>query len=1320
MKKVLLFFLIIFSFLYGNKIIEVKDCYNFWFFQICRNCITNYDKAETTIQAALNDITNNNGTEIVICERNSPYYEDSLNIRYSNVYIHSNTNNPDDVVIEGDNNIFNLENNWINNIKIQGITLKENGSNSAAIYNTSGGSAWDINNTKIISNGYGIYSSKIIKDLNITNSEINSTKTALEITNPDSLDIINTDINSSNGYIAYINTSDSDINFSSDLNNLLMGKYGIYFYNGFQNYNINGYKIITIAQNAAPIGLNKANNLIIKNCDLNSSDKGSGIYLNGPVNSLNINNNYIHNTIYEGIYVKTLYKDGNISNNIINGGDYGIDLGTVDNGINILNNDIENASSANVYLDTGYGNVDIENNIFNNSLANIYIKNITNSAIIENNIIENSSDDSGIHLLTSDKYVGSKVLYNCFINNKSYQVYNLDESAIFDDGEKGNYWSDWSGSGPYIITKYGRDNHPLNNCELFLYQPQLNYRMDECSWDDDSNTYEIKNYGILGNEYNATALNDANVTDGKICNGGDIISSNTDDKAIKLENDYPLPSKYTLNVWIKFPLNTNGHQTFTYGSWWNRTRVKYFNIADRKGSDYDFIYFTQNISNNSWTLNVMDDNGGDSYNFNPQNLNGWYMLTFVVNDSNTTFYLNGEKKYTFSTHPNTGYLGLLFNSDYNSNTNDEPNGQSIGADVDEFELYLGNLSGNDILKLYNNENSDKNYDGTIRSCPVCTQTQQNYSFNAVSKIIYHNATQDWDNNLTTQIINEPFDIYILSRNKETNISQEANITKVRFDFYSNGDENQCSGNPYANEIICDDSTSNKCPDTNSSGEAEIENIKIDRAVKCAEVYIEGKELNFKGATIQEANSSDDFAIRPQIFAITNIPSKIKAGSEFNLTIQALDYDNNPAKDYNESLTMRGISPELNWTEKNINCITGDLDKTNGGNFENGETNATFTYNEVGDLNITVKEIKGSEFAKVDEDDTPDNQRFITSVTKAIKIVPHHFEVDLNVSNFDNNFTYLDKNLNIYSLIDLNITAQNEQNQTTKNYNTKCYARNVDVNLTPDIFRHNEALLKNVLYKIFYVDSDSTVYKNSDINFSIGEGNFTTDHNGSALIKIHINFERNISIPEDPFEYNITNAEVNDSDINLTYLKTNGNATFYYGNIYMIDMITSKNDFNISQKILMFDDNSSDTYKPNSDEILLNWYQNLFNHLKDANISNFVVTKGYVYNPSDVVNSVKVKVNDINDTINLNIQRINSNINFVVIHIIDTNASHLWYSKYGNEYNISQGSSCTNHFCFTITWPKNEQNSGVLSGNVSGTKAEINESNETKRGVKIFR
>ena len=878
-----------------------------------------------------------------------------------------------------------------------------------------------------------------------------------------------------------------------------------------------------------------------------------------------------------------------------------------------------------------------------------------------------------------------------------------------------------------------------------IQTPKLDYRMDECGWDNNTNTYEIKNYGTLDNDYNATALNDANVTNGKICNGGDINATSEHDKAIKLKSDYALPDEYTLNVWIKFPLNTNGHKTFkakicTFSFFgiclsYSYKYYKYFNIADRKGSGYDYIFFADNITDNTWTLNVNDDNGGDSYDLNPQNLNGWHMLTFVVNNKKTKFYLDGDKTNTFSTHPNTGYLGLLFNSDYKSNTDNTPNGQSIGSDVDEFELYSSDLSKNDISTLYDNENSGKNYDGSERVCPICNNnsSETNYSFNAVTKIIYNSANKDWDNNLTTQIANNNFDLYILSKDKDTGENKKAAITKVVFMYYDNGDNTNCSGTNEENQTVCDDSTSTNCPDTNSSGEAKISDVNVSKAVKCIKVHIEGMQLDTTNSNpaLQEANSTDDFAVRPKEFNITNIPEEIKAGSEFNLTIKALDENSNDTKDYNETLSIKGDSPEINYTDKKSNCITGNLNKKAGGDFKDGETNVTLTYSEVGELNITVKEINGSEFAKVDNDDTPLSSRLIKEKNITLAFIPHHFDRNATLSNGDSGFTYYDYNLSKKALIDLNITAKNEQNETTKNYNEKCYSKNIEINVSLNKLYNGDINVSKIRY--FYEDTNdnnSSVYEvglNDDLNISnYDKSNFTTDNNGSTEIRIYFNFDRNISNPSSPMEVNISEINVSDaniSDTNQTYVKKDGNATFFYGNLNMNDIVTTKDDFNISHEFVIYDSNESDTLIPDiNKETLLYWFLNLYNKTKDANITNFVVTKGYVYKDNDIISSsdVNISVNEINESLNLHVERKNEGIKFAVVHIIDTNASYLWYSKFGNEYNISKNSSCANHFCFAITWENNETVSGVVSGETNGTKSDVNSSGIKQMGVKIFR
>ncbi len=770
--------------------------------------------------------------------------------------------------------------------------------------------------------------------------------------------------------------------------------------------------------------------------------------------------------------------------------------------------------------------------------------------------------------------------------------------------------------------------------------------------------------------------------------------------------------------------------------------------------------FVSNDSDAVYLNNIYDDLLMDNCECKAVNADGIYMNNsnyvdiennYIHDTANNGLFINNNKdKVDLKNNniENPGDYGIYIKNSTNPGTiqsniikNANQRGLYLLEDDSSIGYYVTNNcfeNGQDKNAFNRDENAtfDKNYyndwDGNgayeIPDIPVydnnpldsCSVGNVNYSFNAVSKITNDDASKDWDNNLTTQIVNKYFDVYILSKDADSGDAKDANITKVVFNYYTDGNSSNCSGDNYKNEVICDDSTSTVCPDTNDSGEVEISNIKLDKAIRCIQVYIQGKQKN-SDENEQDANSTDDFAIRPDKFDIANIPDKVKSGSEFNLTIKALDNTGNSTKDYNETLHIDDNSVKVEYNITKSGCDNGELNITDGEKFKNGETNATFVYNEVGDLNITIKEINGSEFAKVDEDDTPDNQRFIASVTKKVIFIPHHFKADVNISNYDENFTYLDNNLNIYSLIDLNITAENEQNETTKNYNTKCYAKDIDVNLTPNIFRHDENLSKDVIYKVYYVNSESEIYKNKDINFSVGEGNFTTDDNGSAFIKIYVNFERNLSNPENPFEYNISNVEINDSDVNNTYEDINGSSLFYYGYINMNDIITTKNDFNISHEFIVYDENSSDNYLPNNTkEIIINWYLNNYNKQKDANVSNFVVTKNYVYNDEDVINSVDVEVNDINESLNLHIKRNDDNVKFAVIHIIDTNASQLWYSHFAKEYNISKGSSCAQHFCFSITWKNNEQKKGVITGDTNGTKSDINSSKINKKGVKIFR
>ena len=1234
----------------------------------------------------------------------------------------------------------------------------------------------NFSNLDINSSGYGAYFGYGIKDSNFTNFYINSNDDSFIVNSGNIYNIrfVDSNLSSGNGRGFSINDGNltnsyfDDFNISSDWE-------GVYTYEDinnsvFSNFIINASTAFYADEyirkstfkygeiNATYQGIysdKEFNQSTIDNLKINAANYGLWFSENSTSGAINDENNLTNlnitqtsdsDTRYSGIKFRkkvnnTLFQDINMSV-----AERGIWLST-GGYYNTFNRLELNSSEGQSFVNSGL----IYKNSFTNIKTNSYKVSFSFRGDVEYNTFDtlnlHSDIYSGMYNGNTDDYIIGNKFNNITINSQTYGIYfksdcsdnnytnlyirvNKYKGLKFGTYSRGDYFYnidtngtkglDFNISEGDIIRKinaYATKNEAIyfitiQTNPVKMYDLNLTSTQDNCIYVDNLNddlnisTIDFDNNDFNCSDYNgiqisADSTNSLEVKNTKFTFNAD--SSDTSRALIKasslntlyLENNIFDASNLRKGIYITssvdnfYAYDNNLTNLDDTGIYLNQVNT-YLDIEDN------------NISNSS-SYGIYVDSVGS--NFNKGEIKGNIFKN--CGDYAVNLFYGNETDVTFEVWKNCFYNnGGSSSQAYTYDSVAQYDDGSVGN-------YWSDWSGSgdyaiDPIPIYDHHPRSK-----------CDFNNQNYSFNAVSKIIYNDAVKDWDNNLTTKIVNNSFSTYILSKNSDTNTSEEANITKVVFMYYNDGGDNDCSGVNEANQTICDDSTSTNCPDTNSSGEVEISNININRAVKCIKIHIEG--IGASGAEVQEANSTDDFAVRPKEFNITNIPNKIYAGSEFNLTVRAFDENKNNSKDYNESLSLNNsVKVETNVT--NSNCVKGDFNLTNGGNFKDGETNATFKYSEVGELNISVKEVAGSEFAIVDEDDTNWSERSIKENSAILTFVPHHFDANVSVSNFDTYFTYLDNNLSIYSLIDLNITAKNEDNQTTKNYNIKCAAKDVDVNLTPYIYRHNEVLNKDVLYKVIYVDDNSSVYKNSKINFIVGESNFTTDDNGSAFVKVYVNFDRNSSNPENPFEYNISEVNVTNNDVNLTYFTSNGNSLFFYGNLNMNDITTYKDDFNITHDFVLYDDNESDTYIPDKNkEILLYWFLNLYNKTKDANISNFVVTKSYVYKSDDEISSVSVNVNEINDTLSLNVKRNDSNVVFAVVHIIDSNASHLWYSKFGNDYNISLNSSCANHFCFSITWERNESNeSEVITGDINGTKAEVNSSKTHKTGVKIFR
>ncbi|ADN08506.1 right-handed parallel beta-helix repeat-containing protein [Sulfurimonas autotrophica] len=980
--------------------------------------------------------------------------------------------------------------------------------------------------------------------------------------------------------------------------------------------------------------------------------------------------------------------------------------------VSIKNSDI-NVTGIALELKNGKPNIE-KSKIVSQKNHTIFFDTNTNNIQIKDSCFYKNNDSSFYDLYVHNWETNAKVNNNCIYGAPKENLARTEKNG---NDYKGNFWEGVSGDYNY---NHVFDNQTLSSCpnscsgETPSLTPIINYHMDECSWDSGSNTYEIKNFGSLENDYNASALNNADtIEDGKIYRAGDINSTASDDKAIISKTDLSLPHKYTLTTWIKFPLNTNGHKIFRSG----RKRVQYFNIADRTGSNKDFIYFTKDIRRNKWTLNIDDDHDSKSMNFNPQNLSGWYMLTFVITNNGTDFYLDTNKEHTFTTHPNRGNLGLLFNSDYNSNDN-VTNAQSIGASVDEFKIFDKALSNSQIQTIYGNENNGKNYDGSDRTAPECGGTQppiRNYQFDA--RDIFRGED---DRNISTKIVSREFQLTLMSLDE--------NGTKQDF-----------------NGTVCAkvESTSGYAGDYNktiwSDNKEKNASFTVIRAIGGgvnATLYIKWFK-NIQDAECMssidsnDTNATDNFTIRPDRFIIYPPSTQIYAGEDFNISYAAKVYGSDAnASDYNES---NGSSFHLHVNEINTNCINGDF---NGSiNFNDGNVTVTSNYNEVGkiDLNITDRDITcTNRFAGIDCKDqnisghwnTDTDTRIDENATR-LTVLPHHFKIDSILYNFDENneFTYISQDLNMSTRLDLNVTAQNKQNEAAKNYNKNCYAKNIDINISHSSI--GDGNLSKILY-IYQDDSDlnsslNIVNKNVDINItSYPKENFTTDHNGSTLLKVFINFDRNYSKTVNPFDFNITDVNVSDENISLSNAATDGNATFYFARTYTQDLATSQTDDNVSAEILVYDSADND-YVDGFKEELLDWYLiNKHTTQNDGNISDSNISsstdKTDSVESADFNTSVTFKGNGVFD---ISVHNAGKNEGTYFIHLgVD---KWLWYApqNFGNTYDYSAGSNCTQHPCIKYNYEKKSEGNAVTSGNTTGVHFDANVS-KNSRGVRLLR
>ena len=376
-------------------------------------------------------------------------------------------------------------------------------------------------------------------------------------------------------------------------------------------------------------------------------------------------------------------------------------------------------------------------------------------------------------------------------------------------------------------------------------------------------------------------------------------------------------------------------------------------------------------------------------------------------------------------------------------------------------------------------------------------------------------------------------------------------------------------------------------------------------------------------------STDNFAIRPNKFS-TDLPSNLVAGQGTEFTFYAYDTSNSSSTiAYNETENTSFVV-DVNISDPAKTCQDMNIAFSPSIHFSDGNVTNEYTLNNVGDFNITMQEILGSEYALVDEDDTSVDTRLITPYTTQITVLPHHFDIDGNLSNGSNGFTYLNNfegnaslDQNISALLSWDVIAKGETNVTTTNYTNTCYAKDGNLTLTLVLSQTSPNLSK-----LLYYDNDTLVLGENPIAGPYLLPDYTKDRfvtgdsNGTGTFTYRLNFDRNLTKVVNPFQMDISNLRVDDNNSVTGNDIIDNNATYVYGRTnagrqrYLITNNGELKNANLYHEIYCFgttnvNNNCNTSLLPSLNRTSdIRWYQNTdHNSSRDGNISSVVHSRG---------------------------------------------------------------------------------------------------------------
>jgi len=316
-------------------------------------------------------------------------------------------------------------------------------------------------------------------------------------------------------------------------------------------------------------------------------------------------------------------------------------------------------------------------------------------------------------------------------------------------------------------------------------------------------------------------------------------------------------------------------------------------------------------------------------------------------------------------------------------------------------------------------------------------------------------------------------------------------------------------------------------------------------------------------------STDNFAVKPKDFDLSfsssDYPYLLRAGTRYEVNITARDDTNNSSEKYNASIEDINRS-SIKYLKNNTpsNTMYGTLEFNSSTAFDNGNLSTDINFSDVGKIDINFTDTTWTE---VDQDDfdnndlpnqqncnqsKPHTQNDILIETSLficneytgnpeLRFIPHHFKVEPTLYNHRGGaFTYLANEAAMAAHVGAAITAENEQNETTKNFDSRDNFYEQNLSLEMNVTEWNATLIARIHNK--YGNSRDNRHprgrkiNTTEINttkldkFENGihaEGNFSDNNwNDTITQNLVFNYERDNMEAVNPFV-------VPGSDINLS-------------------------------------------------------------------------------------------------------------------------------------------------------------------------------------------